>query len=182
MTYDTIGDGAVSEHDDAQLQALCRQLCRTPDPPIVPVIHYPCAGADAMIGDLLRDRARCFDDEEWAQLAQRLAWGFADEPDGPSDWPIGAIGGLVPAHYSRNSAYWYERLIAHLEAAVTLDPFQRRIHLLGVGRPSWVLASPLVMSFDSSGPARLALIGFDQGIGRAYTDIYGLSVVKLRES
>lgn len=43
-----------------------------------------------------------------------------------------------------------------------------------------MLASPLVMRFDSSGPARLALIGFDQGIGRAYTDAYGLSVAKLR--
>ena len=111
-----------------------------------------------------------------------MDWGFADEPDGPSDWPMCAIGGLVPAHYSRDSACWYERLIADLEAAATLDSFQRRIHLLGVGRPSWVLASPLVMSFDSSGPARLALIGFDQGIGRAYTDAYGLSVAKLRRS
>lgn len=181
-TYDTIGDSAASERDDAQLQALCRQLCRTPDPPIVPVIHYPAADADAMIGDLLRDRALCFDDDEQTQLDQRLAWGFADAPDSPSDWPMCAIGGLVPAHYSRDSACWYERLIADLEAAVTLDPFQRRIHLLGVGRPSWVLASPLVMSFDSSGPARLALIGFDQGIGRAYTDAYGLSIAKLRRS
>lgn len=135
-----------------------------------------------MIGDLLRDRALCFDDDEQVQLAQRVDWGFADEPDGPSDWPVCAIGGLVLAHYSRDSACWYERLIADLEAAVTLDPFQRRIHLLGVGRPSWVLASPLVMSFDSSGPARLALIGFEHGIGRAYTDAYGLSVAKLRRS
>lgn len=45
-----------------------------------------------------------------------------------------------------------------------------------------MLAAPLVMSFDSSGPARLALIGFDQGIGRAYTDAYGFSVAKLRRS
>jgi hypothetical protein len=45
-----------------------------------------------------------------------------------------------------------------------------------------VLASPLVMRFDSSGPARLALIGFDQGIGRAYTDAYGLSIAKLCRS
>lgn len=83
MTYDTIGDGAASERDDAHLQALCGQLCRTPDPPIVPVIHYPAAGADVIIGDLLRDRTLCFDDDEQARLAQRVAWGFADEPDGP---------------------------------------------------------------------------------------------------
>lgn len=83
VSYDTIGDGAASERDDAQLQALCRQLCHTPDPPIVPVIHYPAADADAIIGDLLRDHALCFDDDERAQLAQRLDWDFADEPDGP---------------------------------------------------------------------------------------------------
>jgi hypothetical protein len=83
VTYDTIGNSAASECDDAQLQALCRQICRTPDPPIVPVIHYPAADADAMIGDLLRDRTLCFDDDEQAQLAQRVDWGFADEPDGP---------------------------------------------------------------------------------------------------
>jgi hypothetical protein len=46
------------------------------------VIHYPAADADAIVGDLLRDRALCFDDDEQTQLDQRLAWGFADEPDG----------------------------------------------------------------------------------------------------
>lgn len=182
VSYDTIGDLAASERDHAELERLSASLCRTPDPPVVPVVHYPHAGANAIIGALLHYRDVCFDDDERAQLAQRVGWGFADGPDGSPDLPACAIGGLVPAHYDRDSTRWYEYLIVALEAATTVDPFQRRIHLLGVGRPSWVLASPLVMSFDSSGPARLALVGFEKGIGTAYTDAFGLSVAKLRRS
>ncbi|MEI7642967.1 MAG: hypothetical protein WCJ55_01540 [Chloroflexales bacterium] len=182
LSYDTIGDAITSERDDARLRTLFMRICRCLDPPIVPITHYPGPGAAAIIGDLLRDREECFDDEEIDQLRQRAAWGFMDEPDGPTDWPAAAIGGLVPARYARPAAAWYERLIAELDAAADLDPCQRRIHLLGVGKPSWVCCSPLVMSFDSSGPARMALIGFERGIARAYTDAYGLSISKLRRS
>jgi hypothetical protein len=182
LSYDTIGDALASERDDARLRALLQAICHCPDSPLVPVTHYPGPGAAAIIGDLLRDREECFDDEEIALVRQRAAWGFHDEPDGPVDHPACAIGGLVPARYARAAAAWYEQLICDLEAAAELDPFQRRIHLLGIGKPSWVCCSPLVMSFDSSGPARMALIGFERGIGAAYTADYGISIAALRRS
>lgn len=182
LSYDTIGDAIASERDDLRLRELFETICRCLDPPIVPITHYPGPGAETIIGDLLRDREECFDEREHAELAQRAAWDFIDAPDGPVDWPAFAIGGLVPARYARPAAAWYEQLIADLEAARSIDPFQRRIHLLGVGKPSWVLCSPLVLSFDSSGPARLAMTGFDHGIARSYCAAYGLSIAKLRRS
>jgi hypothetical protein len=182
LSYDTIGDALASERDEYRLSELLQTLCHYPDPPLVPVTHYPGPGAEAIVGDLLRDRELCFDDEEIAQMQQRASWAFLDAPDGPTDRPAYAIGGLVPARYARAAAAWYQRLIAELDAAAELDPLQRRIHLLGVGKPSWVCCSPLVKSFDSSGPARMALIGFERGISRAYTDAYGLSIAKLRRS
>jgi hypothetical protein len=182
LSYDTIGDALASERDDARLRALLQAICHYTDPPLVPVTHYPGRGAAAIIGDLLRDREECFDDEEMALVQQRAAWGFHNEPNGPVDHPACAIGGLVPARYARAAAAWYEQLIRDLEAAAELDPFQRRIHLLGIGKPSWVCCSPLVMSFDSSGPARMALIGFERGIGHGYTAAYGLSTAALRQS
>ncbi|PDW05121.1 hypothetical protein CJ255_00580 [Candidatus Viridilinea mediisalina] len=88
----------------------------------------------------------------------------------------------MPARYARAATAWYAQLIADLEAAAELDPFQRRIHLLGIGKPSWVCRSPLVLSFDSSGPARMAMIGFARGIGAAYTAAYGISIAALTKS
>lgn len=180
LSYDTIGNPFASQRDEQRLSRLLQSLCHSPDPPLVPVTHYPGPGAAVSIGELLRDRACCLDDEELAQARQRAAWVFLDGPDGPTDRPACAIGGLVPAHYSRAATAWYARLIAELEAAAELDPFQRRIHLLGIGKPAWVCRSPLVLSFDSSGPARLAMAGFEWGIGRAYTEAYDLSNSKLR--
>jgi hypothetical protein len=148
----------------------------------VPVAHFPDADATSVIGALLRDREQSFDASELEQVERRASWGFADEPDGPVDWPAYAIGGLVPARYSREAAVWFKRLCTELDAAKLLDPFQRQVHLLGIGKPSWVLASPLVMSFDSSGPVRMAQKGFERGIGLAYTNAYGLSIACLRGS
>ncbi|WP_129676609.1 hypothetical protein [Candidatus Chloroploca sp. Khr17] len=182
LSYDTMGNPLASERDDVRLTALLQTMGHGPDPPIVPIIHYPGPGAAAIIGDLLRDREDCFDDEERAQVRQRAAWGFHDEPDGFVDRPACAIGGLVPARYARGATAWYAQLIIDLEAAAELDPFQRRIHLLGIGKPSWVCRSPLVLSFDSSGPARMAMIGFARGIGTAYTADYGISIAALRRS
>lgn len=182
LSYDTMGNPLASERDDVRLTALLQTMGHGPDPPIVPVTHYPGPGAAAIIGDLVHDREDCFDDEERAQVRQRAAWGFYDEPDGPVDRPACAIGGLVPARYARAATAWYAQLMADLEAAAELDPFQRRIHLLGIGKPSWVCRSPLVLSFDSSGPARMAMIGFARGIGTAYTADYGISIAALRRS
>lgn len=180
VSYDTIGNPRASARDDLDLQRLCAQLCRTPDPPVVPVAHYPDADAMTMIGTLLQDRDLSFDEPERAQAERRTAWDFVDEPDGPTDWPAYAIGGLVPARYSRDAAHWFARLRTDLDAATQIDPLQRRVHLLGVGKPSWVLTSPLVMSFDSSGPVHMAQKGFAGGIGARYTDAFGLSVARLR--
>jgi hypothetical protein len=182
LSYDTIGDAVASVRDDLKLQALVGQICRCLDLPIVPVTHYPGPGADAIIGDLCRDRALCFDERERAEVALHRAWHFLQIPDGPPDWPVAAVGGLVPARYARQAAAWYEQLVTELEAARDLDPFQRRIHLLGIGKPAWVLRSPLVVSFDSSAPARLAATGFDHAIARSYCEAYGVSVAKLRRS
>jgi hypothetical protein len=88
---------------------------------------------------------------------------------------------LVPARYSTSAATWYEKLIAALEAADILCPFTRRIHLLGISRASWVLRSPLVMSFDSSMPVRQAGYGWAK-IAPNYTEAYGLSPAKLQRS
>ncbi|MEN9938342.1 MAG: hypothetical protein RLZZ387_4921 [Chloroflexota bacterium] len=182
LSYDTIGDAVTSERDEDRLRSLFAAICPCVDPPIVPITHYPGIGAAAIIGDLRGDRDVCFDEQERTEATRRQAWGFLDAADGPTDWPVYAIGGLVPARYAREAAAWYEQLIAELDAASNLDPFQRRVHLLGVGKPSWVLRSPLVMSFDSSGPARLATTGFDHAIARSYCPDYVLSIAKLRRS
>jgi hypothetical protein len=71
LSYDTMGNPLASERDDARLGALLQTIGHGPDPPIVPITHYPGPGAAAIIGDLLRDREDCFDDEELAQVRQR---------------------------------------------------------------------------------------------------------------
>jgi len=182
VSYDTIGDAARSAADTARLEHLLQEIgVPGDDLPVVPVTHYPDGNVDAIIG-AIRDTLACLDDVELEQLAHIQALDGWDP--GPVDRPAWAIGGLVIARYAAKAERWYQDLLQELDAAETegISTFQRRIHLLGIGKPGWVLRSPLVMSFDSSGPARMAQIGFDLGIGRRYTDAYGLSVKKLRGS
>jgi hypothetical protein len=173
-TYDTIGNAKQTDHDHAWLLA---QPWPHAEPPIVPVIHYPQSTAEDIIGELLRD-LELLDQEERHSTALGTALGAVD---GPVDWPACAIGGLVPARYATDAAAWYEELIAALEAADTLCPFMRRIHLLGISRASWVLRSPLVISFDTSLPARQASYGWAK-IAPSYTEAHGLSPAKLQRS
>jgi hypothetical protein len=182
VSYDTIGDAARSAADTARLEHLLQEIgVAGDDLPVVPVTHYPDGNVDAIIGTIRANMA-CLDDVELAQLAHIQALDGWDP--GPVDRPAWAIGGLVIARYAAQAERWYTDLLQELDAAETdgISSFQRRIHLLGIGKPTWVLRSPLVMSFDSSGPARMAQIGFDRGIGKNYTNAYGLSVAKLRRS
>lgn len=173
-TYDTIGAPAQTARDHAWLLS---QPWPLGEAPIVPVIHYPGGTAADILDELLLD-AELLDESERRSTELGCLLGAVD---GPVDWPAYAIGGLVPARYSTHSSVWYQRLIGALEAAKTLDPFTRRIHLLGISRPSWVLRSPLVMSFDSSMPARQASFGWEK-IAPSYTDAFGLTPDKLKRS
>jgi len=182
VSYDTIGDAARSAADTARLEHLLQEIGVAGDElPVVPVTHYPDGNVDAIIGAIRADLG-CLDDVELEQLGMIQALDGWDP--GPVDRPAWAIGGLVIARYAAQAERWYTDLMQELDVAGAdgISPFQRRIHLLGIGKPTWVLRSPLVMSFDSSGPARMAQIGFDRGIGKRYTDAYGLSVAKLRRS
>lgn len=173
-TYDTIGCAARTAADH---QRLLSYPWPVGEVPIVPVTHYPNGSAGDIIGDL-RDTLDNLDDEERHSYPLGLNLGAVD---GPTDWPACAIGGLVPAHYSNDAAVWYEALITELEAADELCPLTRRIHLLGISRPSWVLRSSLVQSFDSSMPARQAAHGWPK-IAPSYTDAFGLTPARLQRS
>ena len=62
-----------------------------------------------------------------------------------------------------------------------INPELLRLHLFGVGRPDFFLRSPLIASFDSSGPAQMAKYGW-QKIRPHYTPEYGISAEKLQIS
>jgi hypothetical protein len=77
--------------------------------------------------------------------------------------PARAIGGLVPQRYSDEASGWLDQLLTDLEGAATqLDPSWFSIHLLGIARPDWVRRSPLIASYDSSGPAIQASFGWQK--------------------
>lgn len=95
-----------------------------------------------------------------------------------------AIGGLAVQRYSGAADAWYTALLDALEAADDEERAGVRLHLFGIGKPSWVLrsTSEIVTSFDSSGPSRLAGIAGWKGIAARYSPLFGIGVEKLQRS
>ena len=176
MSYDHILDPQRSQDDHDYLMA---QNWRTEVPPIVRVVHYPSATADDIVGEALRDLDD-LSEEEATQLQSLQQRGFVT---GNPFQPAVAIGGLVPAHGNNESRDWYNNLLADLstDRAQLLDITERRLHLLGVSKPNWV-NHPLVASFDSSTPARMAALGGWKAIAARYEPTFGLSPSKLQQS
>lgn len=167
ISYDHIGDQDATARDDIRLRDLVGQ-----DAPVVSVAHV---GEDAgeVLGDVLGD----LDDEERAE-ALGYGLGFAA---GPVDFPAIALGGMASARYRRDSLQWLIRFVRDLERLAAHDPSIATVHLLGVGRAELALLSPLIESFDSSGPLRAAACGW-QNIEPNFSPHYGLSPAKLRAS
>ncbi|MDP9310867.1 MAG: hypothetical protein M3R24_08230 [Chloroflexota bacterium] len=194
-SYDHILSREATERDEAAVFNLIggREIG------IVPIVTYPWASADDIIGQALAD-LDMLDEQEIGSFWLGKQMG---EVVGPVDHPAVGIGGLVPARYSREAAYWLESLMDDLGqsaerakggqftfdfdppsgfSAIDLDPFLRRVHLFGVAKPSWVLhPSGLVMSCDSSGPFQMAKYGF-QKARTAPFEKYGFSTDKLQRS
>lgn len=176
--YDTIGDGGQTQQDYNTLLTMM-DADDLADAPLVPVTHYPGVGAIDILVDYHLGHAGTRGD-------------LVNSVDGCLRRPGYALGGLVPARYSDEADTWYGHLLAELEAATDdadaayddwlLDPQLLNLHLFGVGRPSWVLRSPLVQSFDSSGPAQQARFGWPKIAQHGYTAIYGLTQAKLAHS
>lgn len=176
-SYDTLGDPTRSARDHDRL---LDQPWRWPDDiPVVRVLTYPHHTAGDILAEV-NDTLGNFDDEELTQYRQLLAAGELAAHNGR---PACAVGGLAVARYAEPSRVWYWQLLADLEAAAgtEVDVSHCRLHLLGVGRPDWV-NHPLVQSFDSSAPARLASIGGWDAVRRYYRPEFGLSLAKLRTS
>lgn len=176
-SYDTLGDPVRSARDHARL---IDQPWRYPaDPPIVPVLAYPHHTANDILAEV-NDNLDHFDDEEREQYKRLLTAGELEAHNGR---PACAVGGLAVARYAGKSRIWYRRLLADLEdmAGTQVDVSHCRLHLLGIGRPDWI-NHPLVQSFDSSAPARLASVGGGEAVQRYYRPEFGLSFAKLRRS
>lgn len=172
-----MGDPFRSARDHERLLDL---PWRWPDDiPVVPVRAYPHHSAGDRFAEALCLRDD-LDDDENAQYDRLLAAG---ELAAHSGRPACAVGGLAVARYARDSAAWYRRLLTDLERAAgsQVDVSECRLHLLGVGRPDWV-RHPLVQSFDSSAPARLASLGGWDAVRRYYEPAFGLSLAKLARS
>jgi hypothetical protein len=183
LTYDHLGNPTATERDHEQLLALLRR--RDPylldeESPVTPVLQYNAgrSTADGIVGDLLAIRA-CWDDDEEDYYNALVCHGQQPVLAGR---PACAIGGLVPQRYSDEASGWLDHLLTDLERAATqFDPSWFSIHLLGVARPDWVRRSPLIASYDSSGPAIQASFGW-QKIAPSYDERYGLSPAKLQRS
>jgi len=154
-SYNTIGNIAQTRHDEQELQALIRR--DAPDAPILRVVGFgtPVAEAAAVI------------------LAHPL--------DGASR-PSYGLGGLAIQRYNATADAWYQELLDMLEGADEAALRGVALHLFGIGKPSWILRSKraLIVSFDSSGPGRMAGIAGWRGIAAHYTPIYGVSAEKLQ--
>jgi hypothetical protein len=156
-SYDTIGDAERTQRDEAALQALMER--DAPSAPLMRVVGYGMPVEEAVAAILAHPLRR----------ETRPSYG---------------IGSLAVQRYSSDAAAWYTALVNELEA---LDDEQLdgvRLHLFGIGRPSWLLRSRrgIVTSFDSSGPARMAGIAGWSGIASRYTPQFGISVEKLQQS
>ncbi|NNJ12117.1 hypothetical protein EKD04_017440 [Chloroflexales bacterium ZM16-3] len=167
LSYDTIGDPVTTAIDDDWL----RQLVGG-DAPVVSVAHVGEAAED--VADDVLDY---LDDEE---RTDALAYGLSFAA-GPVDFPALAVGGMANAMYSTASVQWLIRFVRDLERLSAHDPSIATLHLLGVGRAELALLSPLIESFDSSGPIRAAAFGW-QNIAPNYSPQYGLSPAKLKRS
>lgn len=180
-SYDHITDPAASQHDAQRLLTLLADAGAA-DAPLVPVTHYPSGHACGILLD----------------LDVGYAGSRADLVDGPLARPCYGVGGLVPAlsptrpHALFDEAdQWYDDLLHELEQASdtaasdveapSISPDLLTLHLFGIGRPSFVLRSPLVASFDTSGPIQQARFGW-QKIAPSYTPLYGISAEKLQTS
>jgi hypothetical protein len=179
--YDHIGDPSRTQADYRRLMLLLAHHGAA-DAPIVPVTHYPGDAATEILHEVTCSLAKSRED---------VVAGV-----GPFNPPCYAIGGLVPALSPTRprAAFdaadaWYTRLLRELEAAAdrdspdrsSINPGLLQLHIFGIGRPAFVLRSPLIHSFDSSGPVQLAQYGWPK-LAPRYTPEYGLSAEKLQVS
>lgn len=181
--YDHLDDPGRSQRDTQRLLGLLAEAGAA-DCPIVPVTHYPGPAVTQILLDLQLGTAGTRADVVDLGGAAQMRPGYA-------------IGGLVPAlspicprDTFATADAWYTRLLQELEQAThgaedgvaePIDPNLLALHLFGIGRPAFVLRSPLVASFDSSGPAKQASIGW-QKIAPSYNPSYGFSAEKLQTS
>jgi hypothetical protein len=166
-TYDHIGNPTATIRDHARLLALLRAR-GAGDAPIIASVQYPEDAGAAILRDV-------------HQACHR-------EP--VTTRPRFGIGGLVPVLRPtqprvvfQEADAWFDTMLDDLTAAIDAgaDPQSLGLHLFGIGRPGFVLRSPLVVSCDSSGPAQMAMYGW-QTIASHYTPAYGLSAEKLQTS
>lgn len=170
LSYDHIGDADATERDDERLhEALAR---RGATAGVVPVAHIGQRVTD-MLGEPLAD----LDAQE---LAEAMEWG-ASFASGPVEHPAIAIGGIAAAKYAAHAVAWMRVFLDELERLSWHDPSIATVHLLGVGRVELAISSPLIESFDSSGPIRAAAYGW-QNIAPNFTEFYGLPAAKLKAS
>lgn len=174
--YDHIRDPGRTQQDDYRLLGALADA-GAEDCPIVPVTHYPGDAVMTIFIDFWHGPA--------GARADVVAHG------GDLIRPGYAIGGLVPPLMPTQpravfdaATEWYADLVRELEQMVEEDGIDEgllQIHVFGIGRPSFVLRSPLVSSCDSSGPVQMARFGW-QNIQPRYNLRYGLSPEKLQQS
>jgi hypothetical protein len=154
-SYDTIGNIAQTLHDEQKLQALI--LRDAPDAPIIRGVGFGTPIADA-------------------------AAAILAHPQDGAPRPSYGLGGLAIQRYNATADAWYQGLLDKLEGAADEALLGVGLHLFGIGKSSWVLRSKrgLIVSFDSSGPGRMAGIAGWRGIAAHYTPIYGVSAEKLQ--
>ncbi|MEN9934924.1 MAG: hypothetical protein RLZZ387_1503 [Chloroflexota bacterium] len=184
--YDHILDAGQSQRDYHELLRLLADA-DAEDAPVVPVAHYPGNAISTILDDLDLGHA--------GTRADVVGW------DGDTfARPCYGIGGMVPVlSPTRPRAVfdacdeWYTDLLEELDRATqdhsdeeAYEPYPinselLKLHLFGIGRPAFVLRSPLVMSFDSSGPMLQAKHGW-QKIAPRYDERFGLTAEKLQIS
>lgn len=181
--YDHILDPGRTQRDYARLLGILSDAGAA-DAPLVPVLHYgPHTSAHQVLLDMAIGHAGTRTD-------------LVDE--GTLARPGYAIGGMVPPLSPTSTAAvfheadrWYSRLLRDLECVsnqdagdendLQLNPTCLNLHLFGVARAPFVLRSPLVSSFDSSGPFLQAKHGW-QKIRPTYNSDFGFSAEKLQRS
>ena len=170
ISYDHIGDLRATERDDIALrQVLGRSH--------TPANLVPVAQVGQKVSDVLGDPLADLDAEE---LADALSYGVSFA-SGPVEHPVLAIGGLATWRYATAAMAWLDVFLVELQRLSWYDPSIATVHLLGVGRAEIAIRSPLIESFDSSGPVRTAGYGWGN-IAPNFTEAYGLSKAKLQIS
>ncbi len=182
--YDHILDPGRTQRDYARLLGILSDAGAA-HAPLVPVVHY---GPHASAHQVLLD------------MAVGHAGPRADLLDGGAySRPGYAIGGMVPplaptstAAVFQEADSWYSTLLHDLEDAsseeyndqaedLQLEQACLMLHLFGVARAPFVLRSPLVASFDSSGPFLQAKHGW-QKIRPTFRSEFGFTAEKLQRS